>query len=487
MRSLRLLADDEYGDDDVDYSLFTSKIQPKNKRFLLRNSGSDYLKTMMRDGFIHNHFINNQLHVDAVSYNPVEVYLNGEYWGIHNVREKVDRYYVQYNFGVDDDDVDMLEEQDLIMEGTFAAFDAMEAELLALDLTSDDDFVIADSLFDVLNLADYFICQTYINNLDWPYNNLKYWRERRVGAKWRYIIFDLDATLGGVSFAPVDFDNLERALGEFGDDNRHIIIFRKLLENQNYRNYFINRYCDLVNTTLGIKEFSAAAIKSASKIEPAIEHHFNRWSPELNDWAEQLDIVVEYLEDRPPYAINYLQDFFELDKQSDLHLNVFPPKAGKIDLNSISVREFPFDGVYFEDVPIKVGTTANAGFVFSHWETNRSDLNSSSLEHGFLPNDGDSLTAIFVGNATYSPLDVYPNPAHTSTTVRFNLNRRQLAEVYLSELNGQVKFRLFQQQLLAGTHEVHLEIPDQLEGVHLLTLVTEDNRYTEKLILLKAD
>ena len=101
MRSLRLLANDDYGKDRIDYSLFSTKIQPSNKRFILRNSGSDYLKTMFRDGFIHNTFISNNLHVDAVCYNPVEVYLNGNFWGIHNAREKVDRYYIQSNFGID--------------------------------------------------------------------------------------------------------------------------------------------------------------------------------------------------------------------------------------------------------------------------------------------------------------------------------------------------------------------------------------------------
>ncbi|MGB0918765.1 MAG: CotH kinase family protein, partial [Flavobacteriales bacterium] len=423
MRSLRLLARDDYGKGRIDYSLFSTKIQPSNKRFILRNSGSDYLKTMFRDGFIHNTFISNGLHADAVCYNPVEVYLNGEFWGIHNAREKVDRYYLQSNFGVDDDNVDMLEEQDQIMEGDFVAFDAMEAQVLGLDLSVDANFQIADSLFDVLNLADYYIAQTYINNLDWPYNNLKYWREKAVGAKWRYIIFDLDATLGGVSFAPVDFDNLERALGSFGDDNRHILIFRKLLENETYRQFFINRYCDLVNTAFSAQEFEKSLNKAAAKIEDVIPKHFNRWSPELNDWEEQVEIVKEYVNERPPFAINYLQDFFNLNQQANINLNVYPPNAGKIELNSVSVKEFPFKGVYFEEIPISIGITENPGFTFSHWETNRTDIDgSSAYSRQFYPKQGDSVTAVFVGNSAFSPLDVYPNPATNEINVNFVLN-----------------------------------------------------------------
>lgn len=488
MRSLRLLADDKYGKDEIEYSLFRNKIQPINKRFLLRNSGSDYLKTMFRDGFIHNVFIDNDLHVDAVSYNPVEVYLNGDFWGIHNVREKVDRYYVQYNFGVDDDDVDMLEEQDEIMEGDFIAFDAMEAQLLGLDLTIQSNFQIADSLFDVLNIADYYVSQTYINNLDWPYNNLKYWRERADGAKWRYIIFDLDATLGGVTFAPADFNSLERALGSFGDDNRHILIFRKLLENENYRQYFINRYCDLRNTAFSPKEFSSAAEAAAERIEKVIPRHFDRWSPELNDWEEQVDIVKEYVQERPPHAIDQLQAFFELEKQSKIHLNVYPPQAGRVNLNSISIRNFPFDGVYFEDVPITVGVVENQGFTFSHWETNRADMNgSSAYSRLFFPAEGDTVTAVFTGNSTFTSFDVYPNPTSESATVKFVLDKKQLAELYLVDLNGQTKYKLYSDNLFSGTHEVSLNLPSNLEGVYLLVLLTEDKRFTKKLVLVKPE
>lgn len=488
MRSLRLLSDDKYGKDRIDYSLFSTKIQPSNKRFILRNSGSDYLKTMFRDGFIHNTFISNGFHVDAVCYNPVEVYLNGDFWGIHNAREKVDRYYVQSNFGVDDDNVDMLEEQDLIMEGDFVAFDAMEAQVLALDLSEDENFVIADSLFDKLNLADYYIAQTYINNLDWPYNNLKYWRERAIGAKWRYIIFDLDATLGGVSFAPVEFNSIERALGSFGDDNRHIIIFRKFLENENYRQFFINRYCDLVNTAFSARQFEQSLEKAAMRIEKVIPRHFERWSPELNDWEDQIEIVKEYINQRPPFAINQLQEFFELNEQSNIHLNVYPPDAGSIELNSISVREFPFNGVYFKDVPIRIGVKENAGFKFSHWETNRADFDgSSAYNRSFKPTEGDSVTAVFTGNSAFNSLEVYPNPASDRITINFVLNRRQQVGVFLSDLNGQTKFVLSESKVQAGSHQLQIDLPDQLQGVYLLTVVTEDNRYTKKLILVKPD
>ncbi|MGB0916811.1 MAG: T9SS type A sorting domain-containing protein, partial [Flavobacteriales bacterium] len=82
---------------------------------------------------------------------------------------------------------------------------------------------------------------------------------------------------------------------------------------------------------------------------------------------------------------------------------------------------------------------------------------------------------------------VYPNPATNEINVNFVLNRRQKAGVYLSDLNGQTKFSLYNSELQSGTHKLNLNIPDKLQGVFLLTVVTEDHRYTKKLVLVKPD
>jgi hypothetical protein len=487
MRSLRLLADGNYGKDEINYPLFPNKVQPETKRFLLRNSGSDFLKTMFRDGFIQNLFIEEQLHVDAVSYQPVEVYLNAQFHGLHNVREKVDRYYLHYNHGVDVNMLDLLEEQNLIMDGNFDAFNAMEAQLLSMDLTDDVQFEQTESMFDVLNLADYYICQTFLNNLDWPYNNLKFWRERKPDAKWRYIIFDLDATHGGVSFNPVDIDNLERILGSFGDDNRHVVIFRKLLENHGYRNFFINRYCDLVNTTFSPSSVVAASTRAAARIEPVIHRHFERWGAEEDTWNDEVEKVNAYATERPPYAINYLQEFFDLAPQATVHLNVYPPLAGSIALNSVSIRKFPFNGVYFEDVPIRVDVAENSGFTFSHWESNRPDLATKGSGIGFLPTNGDSLTAIFTGYAKHQPLSIYPNPTFGYATVRFELDQKQTIALVLQDLNGRTITQLYAGELLAGTHEMQVDLPKDLSGLYVITLKTEHCQESGKVAILKSE
>jgi hypothetical protein len=159
-----------------------------------------------------------------------------------------------------------------------------------------------------------------------------------------------------------------------------------------------------------------------------------------------------------------------------------------MNLNSISIRNFPFDGVYFEDVPITVGVVENQGFTFSHWETNRADMNgSSAYSRLFFPVEGDTVTAVFTGNSTFAPFDIYPNPASESATAKFVLDKKQLAELYLVDLNGQTKYKLYSENLFSGTHEVKFNLPARLEGLYLLVLLTEDERFNKKLVLVQPE
>ena len=234
-----------------------------------------------------------------------------------------------------------------------------------------------------------------------------------------------------------------------------------------------------------MKNFSESVDKAADRIEYAITRHYERWGAEENDWYEEVEIVKTYVEERPPYAITQLQQFYELGEQATIHMNVYPPRSGKIELNSISLREFPFDGIYFEDVPISVGVTENQGFQFSHWETNRGELNPASTNQTFLPLNGDSLTAVFTGNSTFSALDVFPNPTSSSATVRFVNEKKGRVSVYLNSLDGRTKLELMNRVIQSGSHNLALQLPD-VEGIFLLTVNTETSTNSQKLVIVKT-
>ena len=178
-RSLRLLAKDRYGDGDVDYPLFPHKPDISSvKRFILRNAGGDFGFAHMRDPLMHYNGLEFGTNVDQSDYHAVAVYINGLYWGIMNLREKLDEHYLAANYQVETDSLDFLEEDTAVIMGSFQYFDTLHQYVVNNDMGQAELYEKVEDALEVNSFMDYFITQLYSNNTDWPQNNLKLWRER---------------------------------------------------------------------------------------------------------------------------------------------------------------------------------------------------------------------------------------------------------------------------------------------------------------------
>ncbi len=104
MKSLRVITDSKYDESEINYQLFKDKDIHTFNKFVLRNSGQDFNVTHFRDALMQK-VVQNETDIDIQDYQPVVVFLNGQYWGIHNIREKIDRFYVNGNFGVHEDSI----------------------------------------------------------------------------------------------------------------------------------------------------------------------------------------------------------------------------------------------------------------------------------------------------------------------------------------------------------------------------------------------
>ncbi|MEM8896177.1 MAG: lamin tail domain-containing protein [Bacteroidota bacterium] len=100
-QSLSFFARARYGDGSFNYRLFKEKNIDSFEAFILRNNNGDY---DLYDG-VGNGIIQDILDVQA--YQPVVLFINGEYWGVLNMMEKINEHYLASNFDVDSDSVDL--------------------------------------------------------------------------------------------------------------------------------------------------------------------------------------------------------------------------------------------------------------------------------------------------------------------------------------------------------------------------------------------
>ncbi len=398
LKSLRFLAKGKYGKSTLDYQLFPDKEIYSFKRFVLRNSGNETNQTHFRDALMHK-AVHKKTHIDIQDYKPSVVFINGEYFGILNLREKISNYYLAENYNIDPDSVDLLQFDGYVIDGENTHFLNMAEFIVNNDMTIPANYDNACSMLDIDNFCDYFIAQTYYVNWDWPQNNVKYWREQKPEAKWRYILTDVDMGLGlfGSSFTSND---LHRVITQEG--NYHSAIFKKLLSNQGFREYFVNRYADLINTIFLPENLAKLALSFKDSIADEMPLHMQRWNGSLNDWENYHinSILINFINNRAAPARNYIEDEFTLNKQVNVTLNVYPEDAGTIKINTITPDVYPWSGIYFDGVPVEITAIPNPGYEFAFWQSGIIMQSPNSNQSFTLNIDtNDVFTAFFYGSA----------------------------------------------------------------------------------------
>jgi len=410
-KSFRLIPRTGYGPDRFYYPILPEKDLPDFDQLVWRNGGNDNGTAHFRDGLMHR--IAAVTGVDYLAYRPSRAFVNGEYWGILNIRERMNAEYLADNHGLDPEEINMIKNFWTTTAGSTSGFWTMWYYIEDNDLAEEIHFNHVASEMDVYNYADYQIIEIFAANHDWGTNNIAWWKSQAEGAKWRWILYDTEAGLGLQT--PVEENSLARALVEGGSGwpspTFRTNILRNLVNNDGFRTNFINRFCDHLNTTFAPERTVPMAEDIAEIIAPEIPRHMDRWDRSL-DWWPRVQVVLDFLNQRPALCRQFLQEQFSLDEEVNLSLAVEPPGAGRINLTATAVDSL-FTGIYFAGVPITLTVEAAYGYTFAAW----SDTTLAAADSVVISLAGDqTLTATFVQTPPTAQVVINEINYHSSPT-----------------------------------------------------------------------
>ncbi|MBD8489080.1 CotH kinase family protein [Echinicola sp. CAU 1574] len=410
-KALRVYLRSEYGDNTLDYQLFEERIYKDAKRFLLRASGNDFGETYFRDAFAHR--LVSQMDIDYQAYEPSIVFINGEYWGIHNIRERQDKYYLKNLYGVDPENVDILTGQNSVKEGDNEQYKFVLDLVGKLNKEDDNSITEIEKYIDLNNHIDYMIAQIYVANTDWPHNNIDFWRERTTfspesskgrDGRFRWMLYDTDHGLSHVNHA--DHNTLNWVTQEFGKEGWiwPNFLFRQLLGHKAYKERFINRFLDHLNTTFLPERANSLLEEMKKNIEPEIEEHLKRWIEPGSKakWEEKVNDVQDFVSNRAENVQSHMASYFNVDNAYKVTLNTAAPNTGNIKLNSVEIKygtpgvgliPFPWQGTYFENTPIHLSPLPNEGYLFDHWLINGQKVSQEEIVIDLVKNT--EITAVF--------------------------------------------------------------------------------------------
>ncbi len=366
-KSLSLFARGQYGNNEFNFKFFPDLEIEKFQSLVLRNSGNDWNFTMLRDGYATGLF--KDIDIDIQGYRPMLVYLNGEFWGLYNLREKINEHFIATHHPVDPNEIDLVEVQ-TANQGTIDNYNELIYYVNQSDIADPAVYDSVSKWIDIDNHINYNIAQIFIDNRDWPGNNVKYWRSYFGDRKWRWILYDTDFGFGFPWIGDAyNFNTLQFAVEENGPSWPNppwsTFLFRRLLENSNYQQRFINIFCDRFNTIFTSDHMISRLDSITANIENIIPAHQNKWPESAIDWEYNIQFIRDFAQFRPDYMRQFLESFFDISNLVEARFYATP--GGKIKINTIVPESNLWAGEYYEDIPINIEAIPDSGFVFVGW------------------------------------------------------------------------------------------------------------------------
>ncbi len=490
------------GGGTVNYPLLPDKPgRTHYSKIYLRNGSNQYLRIPYKDA-CGVKVLCDETHNYYSAYRPVSVYINGDYFGLYELREKFDEEF--FKEADDADSIELLSQSywyGSVLRSITGSVDSFYNARSAFEQINPADVNFwekADCYFDMEYYNDYIIAEAFIHNKDWPYNNIKIYRSNKTGHRYRYAIQDVELSLNPFGWSTSDDDPIAFLYGQNANDP-FLNVWLKGIQNPRFKNYFINRFADVLNTAYLPQRLTEKESAIYNEIVREMPKEYARWGDPNNIPQQMNEFRDNHLTLKSEYACrgqkvrNFIQNGFQLQDQVEVTLDVYPAGAGKIKISTITPDSLPWKGIYFHGNPVTITAIANPGFTFSHWDANAMlnqidtaialhlDIRSSTL---FKANFLETPFGLPASHNNDGHFVLYPNPGKGRFSLFLNDLDNGDYDVTIHNAWGQ----LVQQNKVTVNNRKGIVSPDLTKmpgGIYFVSIIHPSFKKTLRFINIK--
>lgn len=433
-RGIDYIVRDEFGyADQIENQLFRGKQRDRFERIILKAAAGDnypgYDGAHIRDAYVQSLGQKIGLKLDFRTYEPCVAYVNGQYWGVYETREKVDdNDYTEYYYDQPGEYVDMIQEYGSVWAdyGTSAGWWDLFTFITSNDMSDAANYAQVQDTLSTLSMIDHMIINEYMVNGSWLAFNTMWWRGKDPNGdhkKFGYCGWDMDWICGTThnefgfpESTPVN-DPCDHDVVTIGNPSptdlagTHFAMFNALMANDQFREQYIDRYADLINSGLSCASTVQHLDSLVALIDPEMDRHCDRWGGTYADWLSKVAYLRDFLQQRCAFIGQGLIDCYQVVPH-DIVVEVMPPGTGMVHLNTLDLVSFPWNGTYFDSLVLQFRAEAYTNWDFDHWTTDSNTVETSALDSAMYIRSlhGDTITAWFRPDVRYPVLlDVEPD------------------------------------------------------------------------------
>lgn len=389
-KSVAITFREKYGDSRLKYTLFPEFPELKKfKVFILRNNGGNFENDYIRDRLASS--LSEGLGVDYQRGRFAIVYYNGEYFGIHDIRERSTEYYFETHYGMDPNNIDLIKADNTVTAGSSVDYVALMDWLETHHLDKEENYNYVTSQIDVDNYTNYMHTELYANNRDWPGNNIKKWRSTNPKTKWKWFLYDLDFGMGN-DYSDYTNNIFEFAATEDGEGwpngPEHTLLLRRMLENESFKTAFVNRMAVLLQMNFESSRVLARIEKMMAEINAEIPRDQKRWGLSKSRMEHQLNAIKNVAKERPNVVYNELREYFKLGAATEMTLSASGP--GTVAVHGLKLDVPTLTIPFFAGTPVTITAEPSEGGVWAGWSDGVLEQTRT-----VLPGEITTLIAIF--------------------------------------------------------------------------------------------
>ena len=299
----------EYGLSKLHYQVFENRDNSSYNTLVLRSGSQDSEAAMMRDPLMTS--LMEGTAVDVQAYKPVVLYINGNYWGIYYIREKVDDDFIASHYNVDPDKTNIVRIDGLVSEGSKEGYDEIINYVNNHDMRTKENYEYIKEKINIDSLITFWVAETYITNND--IINCRFFSHPDIdNGRWHLIFYDLDYAMYNANHNYYYFMTDINGMSDFAVPTD---LMRNLLRNEEFRDRFVEILSDMLNNVWTDENILNKIDEIYEIIEPEMERNQKRWNQTMSDWNKSVDELKSFVARRKTSLLNQTKSYFGLTEE----------------------------------------------------------------------------------------------------------------------------------------------------------------------------
>ncbi len=502
-KSFNLESKDALGPDKIAYQIFPQLAIGEYKSFKVRNGGQDWSSTTMRDALNHT-LIEGYMDLDHQSSRPAAIYLNGIYWGILNMEEKIDADYIsEHHPYVSVDSVDLLQINAQPVTGDSLGYEQMITYITNDTMSVQQNYDSVKTQMDVANFMNYELLRIYLAATDWPSNNIKFWRPQNGSSKWRWILWDTEKSTDILSTNNTGIDH--NTLNWATDHNIFTgtypawstFLLRNLLANSEFKSDFIKHFADHINFTFCPVRMDSIISAFRNRLTFEMPNHIAKWQysndtitnwstgyfHNMTQWNTEVDTIQLFFDNRAHYMREYIMQQFGITDTSQLSVNTIPPVGGVVYVDSFPLPDNACNLIYFNGYNTTLTAQPNTGYTFSGWTS----AGGNTLPLTWTPNGDTTINAYFtsISNSVVEgknfSIDIFPNPTDDKLNIQLTMPVASNLAIDLYDVIGETI--LSDAKTNCSVYNRQISLKDFSPGVYFLKITSGEKTEMKKIVV----